>query len=262
MNLPRWIIAPFAAALVLLAVACGGDDRDNNTVNTSTGGGGRSTSRELNLANAAQALEDVKSFRFDLALKMDIDAPSTGNDDEDALGAAFLALLGNINMTGSFVGPDSYEFKTKFFGQDLQMIQIGDQAWINEGSGWEVANVAELSLSDDLMVGSPSDLFDMLPDAVLKNATIKSEKVNGQDTTRYSFDKAALLSIAEEFGEDMVDIQEIESMNLDVWVTKDNLPVKLVMNMKGEAEGAKMDIQVDFNIKDINDSSIKIQKPI
>ena len=60
----------------------------------------------------------------------------------------------------------------------------------------------------------------------------------------------------------MVDIQEIESMNVDVWVTKDNLPVKLVMNMKGEAEGAKMDIQVDFNITDINDSSIKIQKPI
>jgi len=258
MNMPRWLIAPFAAALVLLAVACGGDDKDNDSANASTGGGGSSTSRELNLANAAQALEDVKSFRFDLSLKMDIDAPSTGNDDEDALGAAFLALLGNINMTGSFVGPDSYEFKTKFFGQDLQMIQIGNQAWINEGSGWEVADT-----DDSIFGGSPTDLaFDMLPDEVLKNATVKSEKVNGQDTTRYSFDKAALLSIAEEFGEDMVDIQEIESMNLDIWVTKDNLPVKLVMNMKGEAEGAKMDIQVDFNIKDINDSSIKIQKPI
>ena len=30
----------------------------------------------------------------------------------------------------------------------------------------------------------------MVPDEVLKNATIKSEKVNGQDTTRYSFDRA------------------------------------------------------------------------
>ena len=102
----------------------------------------------------------------------------------------------------------------------------------------------------------------MLPDEVLKNATIKSEKVNGQDTTRYSFDKASLMSLAEDLGEDMVDIQEVESMNLDVWMTKDNLPVKLVMNVKGEAEGAKMDIQVEFNIKDINDSGIKIQKPI
>ena len=256
--MPRWLIAPVAAALVLLTVACGGDDPDNDNANASTGGGGSAISRELNLANVADALEDVKSFRFDLALKMDVDSPSTGNDDEDALGAAFLALLGNINVTGSFVGPDSFEFKTKFFGQDMQMIQIGDQAWINEGSGWELT-----AAEDSFFGGSPTDFaFDMLPDEVLKNATIKSEKVNGQDTTRYSFDKAALLSLAEEFGEDMVDIQEVESMNLDVWLTKDNLPVKLVMNMKGEAEGAKLDIQLEFNIKDINDAGIKIQKPI
>jgi hypothetical protein len=258
MNMPRWLIAPFAAALVLLAVACGGDDKDNDSANASTGGGGSATSRELNLANAAQALEDVESFRFDLAIKMDVDAPSTGNDDEDALGAAFLALLSNISMSGSFVGPDSYEFKTRFFGQDLQMVQIGDQAWINEGSGWELTDAKE-----SFFGGSPTDFaFDMLPDEVLKNATVKSEKVNGLDTTRYSFDKASLMSLAQDLGEDMVDIQEVETMNLDVWVTKDNLPVKVVMNVKGEAEGARMDVQVDFNIKDINDAGIKIQKPI
>ena len=51
-------------------------------------------------------------------------------------------------------------------------------------------------------------------------------------------------------------------MNLDVWITKDNIPVKLVMSIKGEAEGTRLDIQVEFNVTDLNDFSIKIQKPI
>ena len=51
-------------------------------------------------------------------------------------------------------------------------------------------------------------------------------------------------------------------MNLDVWVTKDNIPVKLDMSVKGESEGAKMDIQIGFNVTNLNDPSIKIQKPI
>jgi hypothetical protein len=111
---------------------------------------------------------------------------------------------------------------------------------------------------------NPADVFEMVPAEVLKGATTKSEKVNGQDTTRYSFDKAQLMSLAEELGEefDVAEFEDIDSLNLDVWITKDNLPVKMILAMKGEAEGTKMDIQVEFNITDLNDSSIKIQKPI
>ena len=109
---------------------------------------------------------------------------------------------------------------------------------------------------------SPTDLFEMVPAEVLKNATIKSEKVNGQETTRYSFNRDQLVQLARDMGEDMVEIDEIERMNLDVWVTKDNIPVKLVMDIKGEAEGTKAEIKMEFNVTDLNDANIKIQKPI
>ena len=258
MNMPRWLIAPFAAALVILAVACGGDDPDNDNANASTGGGGSATSRELNLANAAQALEDVKSFRFDVSLKMDFDAPS-GGSDEDEFGAALLALFGNINANGAYAGPDSFEVEAAVFGQKMRMIQIGNQAWVNDGSGWEVTDADDLSMFG---VTKPTDLFEMVPAEVLKNATIKSEKVNGQDTTRYSFNRDQLVQLAKDLGEDIVEIDEIERMNLDVWVTKDNIPVKFLLDIKGEAEGTKAEIKMELNVTDINDSSIKIQKPI
>jgi hypothetical protein len=258
MNMPRWLIAPFAASLVFLAVACGGDDKDNDSANASTGGGGSAVSRELNLANAAQALQDVKSFRFDMSLKMDFDAPS-GGSDEDEFGAALLALFGNISAKGAFAGPDSFEAEASLLGQKMKVVQIGDQAWVNDGSGWEVTDAEDMSM---FTMTSPADLFEMVPAEVLKNATIKSEKVNGQETTRYSFNKDQLVQLAKDLGEEMVDIDEIERMNLDVWLTKDYIPVKMVMDMKGEAEGTKAEIKMEFNVTDLNDPNIKIQKPI
>ena len=256
MNTPRWLIAPFAAALVLLAVACGGDN--NDSANASTGGAGSATSRELNLASAAQALQNVQSFRFDLSLKMDFDTPSGGSTEDD-FGAAFLALLGNVNAKGAYAGPDSFEVEAALFGQKVRMVQIGNQAWVNDGSGWEVTDAEDLST---FSMTSPADLFEMVPAEVLKNATIKSEKVNGQETTRYSFNRDQLLQIAKDLGEEMVDVDEIERMNLDVWVTKDYVPVKMVLDMKGEAEGTKAEIKVEFNVTDLNDPGIKIQKPV
>jgi hypothetical protein len=139
------------------------------------------------------------------------------------------------------------------------MVQIGNQAWVNDGSGWEVSDAEDLSM---FSMTSPADLFEMVPAEVLKNATIKSEKVNGQETTRYSFNKDQLMQLAKDMGEDMVEIDKIEKMNLDVWVTKDGIPVKMLMDMKGEAEGTKAEIKLEFNVTDLNDSSIKIQKPI
>ena len=76
------------------------------------------------------------------------------------------------------------------------------------------------------------------------------------------FNRDQLLQLAKDLGDEVGEIDKIDSMNLDVWVTKDNIPVKLDMSVKGESEGAKMDIQIGFNVTNLNDPSIKIQKPI
>jgi hypothetical protein len=262
----RWLLAPLAAGLLGLIVACGGDkdSRSSNKSGSSSGSGG-GVSTELDLSNAASTLLELRSFRFDVSLKMDIDTKGLAADDDDEFGAglaaAFLALFSNIKMEGAYVAPDSFDLKMEFAGEEAHMIQVGNKAWINEGSGWKATNAGSGDLS---ILGNPSELaFDMLPQEILRNAKTKSEKVNGVETTRYSFDKASLEAIASDLGVVGAGLDQIDEAKLDVWMTKDDIPVKIAMNFKGKAEdGTKMALAMELNITDLNSDKIKIEAPI
>ncbi len=260
----RWLLAPVAAGLLI--VACGGDKDGGSTNNRgSTGGSGGSVSSELDLSNAAKDLQELRSFHFAVALKMDFDLSAMESDDEDEFGAdfasAFLALFSDIKMEGAYVAPDSFDLKMELAGEEVRMIQIGNRAWMDEGSGWEETDADSSDLS---FLGDPSELaLDMLPKEVLRNAKTKSEKVNGIETTRYSFDKKALEAVASELGEEAAGLQQIDEAKLDVWMTEENIPVKIAMEIKGKSEdGSKLGINLQFEIKDLNSDKIKIEAPI
>jgi hypothetical protein len=263
----RWLLAPVAAGLLGLIVACGGDkDSGPNSVKgDGSSGRGSNVSTELNLSNAANRLMELRSFRFDVALKMDFDADALGSDDEDDFGAdfanAFLAMFKDIKMEGAYVAPDSFDLKMGLAGEEVHMIQVGDRAWINEGSGWKASGADSSDLS---FLGNPSSLaLDLLPNEVLNNAKTKSEKVNGVDTTRYSFDKKALEAIAGDLGEETAGLEKIDSAKLDVWMTDENIPVKIAMEIKGKAEdGSDLAINLEFNVTDLNSDKIEIKAPI
>ena len=251
----RWLLMPFAAALLTLAVACGGDD-SNGGSSSGGGGSGSTVSNELDLSRSAQNLADVKSFRFDMTLKMDFGNPSSGSSKDD-LGALFMAMFSNIKAEGAYVAPDRFEMKTTLFGEEMHIIQVGQRAWMKEGSRWVPSD------PDDSFFGSPAEMpFEFLPKEVLKGAKTKSENVNGVKALRYSFDKAAIQKLARETGEDLGDFDEISEANLDVWVSEDNVPVKMTMKMKGKSEGSDVSFELDYNIKDLNSSSIKIEPPL
>jgi ABC-type glycerol-3-phosphate transport system substrate-binding protein len=259
----RWLLAPLAAGLLI--VGCGGDkDSGPNSVKgDGSSGRGSAVSTELNLSNAANDLMELRSFRFDVTLKMDFDMSSV-TDDEDQLSAglaqAFMAMFSDIKMEGAYVAPDAFDMQMKLAGENVHVIQIGDKSWVNDGSGWEESG----AFGGDLgFLSDPSDLaFDMLPE-VLKNAKTKSEKVNGVETTRYSFDKKALEDLASDLGENAAELSEIDEANLDVWMTKDNIPVKISMDMKGEMEdGSKMAVNMELNVTDLNSDKVKIEAPI
>jgi hypothetical protein len=258
MSKTRWLILPVAAVLVTLALACGGDSKNTasgNTGGSGSGGSGSTVSNELDLTRSAQSLANVKSFRFDMTLKMDFGDPKSRSNDDLGLGAMFLALFSNIKAEGAYVGPDRYEMKIALFGEEVHVIQIGQKAWTKEGSRWIPTT------PDDAMgfLGSPTGMpFDFLPQDVLKGAKTKSENANGVKTTRYSFDKAAMQKMGDELG----DFDEISDANLDIWVTEDNVPVKMSMKVKGKADGENMSIELEFNVKDLNSSSIKIEPPV
>ncbi len=287
MTTLRWIPVSLLAAVLVLAVACGGDDDDKGgdatgastspTASASTGASTgssasatatsepQSTGGTLDVGSVAASLEDVDSFRFNVNLKMNFDAPSGATGDDAAAAALFLALLGNIEMQGSYVAPDRMAMSATIFGTDMQTIQIGNESWTNDGTGWIAGtdpSAAGSSIPFDM--GSPADLFDMIPQEQLAGAKTSSEKVNGVDTTRYHYDKDSLAELAATTGDGsgIGDLSEVDTLDLDIWITDDGLPVKMLMNVEGQSEGSQVSITLEFNVTDLNDPSITIEAPI
>lgn len=267
----RWILAPFAAGLLALTVACGGDDDGGNNApndGAAASGGGSAVSEELNLAQAATQLAELRSFRFDLSFNLDIDFDALGDlegegeDDEfgAAFAAAFLALFSDISMQGAYVAPDSFDMQMSLAGENVHYVQIGNEAWVDEGSGWTETTPDGSDLS---FLGDPTTFAtDFLPDAVLQNAEISDDDVNGVPAKRYHFNKASLEAVAADLGEDTADFAEIDEMELDVWLIEGNLPVKFEVNVSGtDQDGLNMGLEASFEISDIN-GDVEIERPI
>ena len=277
MRQRRLLLMPILAGLLLaLVVACGGggdnkaassekpapDDAAQPSSQPSSGGG--STSQVLDLASTRSKLLDLRSFRFDMAMKMDLgDGAKPQDGEDDSLGSAFaaalLGVLGDIKAEGSFVAPDAAEMKIKLGGMDVSYVQIGEKAWVKYAGAWQQTDAER-----DLGFGrSPTEMFDQfVPQEVLKGATTTRETMNGQQTTHYAFDKKSLEALAKDLGEDAGGLQELSSAALDVWLTDDNIPVKLVMDIAGKDDsGNKVSMQLTMNVRDIN-ADIKIKPPV
>jgi hypothetical protein len=250
--------------MVALALSCGGND-SNDSASNAPGG---SSVAMVNFSESTAKLMELKSFRFDLTLKLDLGSLGNlgANSDsaEDALGQAFaaamLGILGDIKAEGAFVAPDQMDVRMTLAGQQMGYVQLGTRAWVNDGSGWE----ATTSAADMMTFGeSPADLFnEFLPQDVLRGARTSGETVNGVKTTRYSFDKKALEQIADEMGES-ADLEDVTEANLDIWLTEGEIPVKVTMKVAGKDEtGQTMSMNLEVNVRDINSNSIQIKSPI
>jgi hypothetical protein len=243
----------FGLAAVLAAgalAACGGDkDSDSSRSNPPAG-----VLEQVNVGESVATLQQLKSFRFELKLSVDF----SGDMTEDALGAALLGALGNIEMKGAYVAPDSFEAQVQMFGEDVGFVQIGDTAWVKIGRSWEATNAEDLGLTSDF-----GDLLgDVLPAEVLDVAKTSREKVNGVETVKYSWDKAALARLLASFGE-TADMSDIDDASLSIWMMDDVVPVKMSMTLAGSDEdGNKMSMKLDFNLRDINDPGIRIKPPV
>jgi hypothetical protein len=128
---------------------------------------------------------------------------------------------------------------------------------LKTGGNWQQVTAADLGLgtSFEELVG------DVVPDEVLKVAKTSREKVNGVDTVHYAFDKKALEQLLADFGE-AADLSEVDTANLDIWLSAENIPVKMTMVASGQdADGQKASVKLEFNVRDFNDPSIKIRPP-
>jgi hypothetical protein len=282
----RSLVLPAAGLLLALVIACGGGDKSdksarsddssgsgansaskaNNSGSSQSGNSGGSQKDSLNLSASASKLMDLRAFRFDMTMKMDLGSAANGSSSGsagDALGNAFasvlLGALGDIKMEGSFVKPDQMDMRMKMSGQELGFVQIGKKAWVKFGGSWQEtdADSGAFSFSDT------SDLFsDFLPSEALKGAKVSQEKMNGVDATHYAFDKKSLESMSKDLASS-ADLKDLTQANLDVWMNSDNIPVKILMDFAGKDDkGQKMAMKLEMNIRDINSDSIKIKAPI
>ena len=261
-----------AGLLAALAVACGGGDSDEAGSNGDTNGGnggeavagndapaGGSAQQTVNLNESAARLSELTSFRFDMSMAFDFGESADSEDPDAALAAAMMAAFGNISAEGAFVAPDSMAITASFIGQEFSFVQIGDEAWERVGDTWE-PTTAEASLFS--MEDPASMVTDFLPDEVLEVAETSRETINGVDAIRYSFDKETLEAAATELGEDTSDFAELTNANLDIWLTEDGIPVRILMDISGQDEtGSAMSMNLEMNISDINSDSVTIERP-
>ena len=273
MNVKRLFLVPVAGLSIALLVGCGGDKKDSSAASNSGGSSSSSSSKAssagggssqtLDLSKSGTKIAELKSFRFDLSLKLNMgslgsSSSSSNPSTEDAFGAALIGALlgglGDIKAEGAFVSPDKSDIKLRLAGQEIGMVQLGDKAWVKFGNTWQPTEAGDSPLGS----GSPADMFkEFLPDESLKGAKTSKEKVNGVNTTRYSFDKKALEALGEE-----ADLKEVSQADLDIWVNDDNVPVKVTMSMAGKDQsGQKVSMELQMNIKDIN-GNISIKAPI
>jgi hypothetical protein len=266
MARPRPLLALGAALFLSIAlIACGGDDKSEDetaSANTSSASQGGQL-KTINLAETTAKIGELKSFRFELNANIDIDLSSSAAmmEDEEALGQDFAALLlgflRDIRVEGVVVAPDQFELKMSVAGQDFGFVKIADKAWMQTGGVWVPFDADDLSFSfddfalDELTVG-------MLPQEVLEAAKVTKENLGGVDTTRYSFDKAAIESLAEDTDVGI----DIDSAQLDVWLTEDGIPVKMLADFAGrDPNGESASIKFGQQLKDIN-GDIKIRAPM
>jgi len=262
----RLFVMPLAALTAVAFVAFAGDGKGSSAFSA---GGVDSTSQHaarrlsggtIDVNQSAAQFGELKSFRFDVRLKLDFGSAGSAGGINDLFGADLLAFFTDVSAEGAYVAPDKLEVKLHAGPLDMAVVQIGNESWVKFDETWQAGDYGNnLGLA-------PSDPGELLKELVsslkLSSAKTSKESVNGVMTTRYSFDKEALEKLAESLGAGAGEFRDIDEANLDLWLNQDDVPVKLSMAVTGkDEEGQKVAMDLQMNLKDIN-SNIEIKPPV
>ena len=103
------ILLAVAGLTIALAVACGGksstDSKTNESGSPASSGRDAAGASGVDLSKAVSAVDDLQSFRFEIAMKLDMSGAASGSGG-DAFGGALLGALGDIKVKGAHIRPD------------------------------------------------------------------------------------------------------------------------------------------------------------
>jgi hypothetical protein len=170
--------------------------------------------------------------------------------------------MGDMKMEGAVIAPDRSSMEMTVGGHEFGFIQIGSQSWTRSGSaGWE-----ESPAPGEEMPGFSATDFCLCAeaDSVLSRLQGKEETVNGIEAIHYHLDEADLTALEDIGCLTIEDVRDIPGeVDMDVWLAENgDWPVRLGYKASGEDEqGEPVGSDVLIELKDFNDSSIKIEPP-
>ena len=286
----RWsgLVRTAVLLLVLAAVlaSCGGDDENGDAdAESGTGAAGAAAPAapaapaadgDAATDGGADALTDLTSFRYDMTVEVSGDAAGGGGLPSG------LSLDLNLSMTisGAVIAPDREQTELTadlgFLQVQLEMIRIGDRAWMRElGGDWEEqAELGGDALGLDFAV-SPIDLFGggelggglEALGTVVGDLDGTPETINGVEALRYELTADQFARAFPDSGE-FTDIAGVDATGAEgeftttIWVARSSgIPVRLVMDGASAIDGAESSIHVELNLRDLNSDEIAIEPP-
>ena len=125
------------AALTLWACSGGGTPPTTEAPTDA----GTVTPAESMVEASCAAIEDIDSYRYSIALKLETPAfqqpeEATPNPLSE-FAEALTGLFRDMELEGAFVAPDRSQAVLRFQGEDLELRTIGDNSWIRVGATWQ-----------------------------------------------------------------------------------------------------------------------------
>jgi hypothetical protein len=260
---PRRHLIVAIVALALVVVACGGSASPSPTAASPTAaptpsatptptptpeptGSAEPGGDGPDLSGAAAALDALTGYQLDISISGVLPAAS------GATGITMSALVDRENEAADFTMSGFEGLPTA--GAGLRVILIGDDAWLDLGTGTFVATPGGASTYSGLVDSlSPSALLgDLQTDSFSALPAVGQEQKNGVATTHYHADGSNPLFGAR-FGP--------EGMT-DVWIANDGgFLVSMTVSGTTDVDGAPTQVAMSIDLSRIDDPTIDIQPP-
>jgi hypothetical protein len=253
-------VLALVAVLALAVAACGGSASPAPTGSSSpqtaeptdaptdapTEEPSATASGGLDVDDATSGLDNLDSYKLEISVAGLVPSAS------GASGVTLSAIVDRENDATDFTMSGFEGLATA--GDAFHVIVIGDDAWLDIGTGQFIAQPGGASSFTGLVDSlAPEDLLTTVPESSLSSAIeVGPEDKNGVATTHYRLD-ASVPGFADSLGEDGT---------ADIWIAVDGgYMVSMTMSGTTESDGEMVDVEMSFNVSRINDPTIDIQPP-
>jgi hypothetical protein len=214
---------------------------------------------------SCESISDIESYRYTINLKLRSSAfarpaPASTEAPLTAFADALAALFSDLKLDGAYKAPDRTQALLKFQGGELELREIGRQAWMRIGADWREQDPAEGGVTLTPAVVCRDIVTSISPS--LEDADSTREEVNGIDTDRYQLDQTSLEQLPELLGTGS-EADLPDKYAVDVWLARDGrFPVRLSLGSEDTDDlGRPIGLTLFMEFRDINDAGIAIEPP-